>query len=278
MNHQSKRGIKRRFKGFDSLHLRIIAVGLLACGMLSSSVVVPSMGSLSNASVGGLTVALVLEAISWCSLPVLAWLLVAWLMAVDTPSDNAATTTLFRAPKMRGFLALAITSVVAEIPYDFANSGKLWDFDSQNPAFALLIAMVVLISLDLLHPEPGQLQRNLRAVKVRFVVLRILVVLAGIAWMMLLNVDLRLGIMRGGALFLLYCLVFRYLAHHENTMMLTATLAGLVGFMIPSLGLLAVHLRTTNDNDDTSQSWRYEGLMVAYVVMLIVFAMLRLLH
>lgn len=43
---------------------------------------------------------------------------------------------------------LAILAVASEVPYDWAMFGKAWDFTAQNPALALVVAVIMLFILD----------------------------------------------------------------------------------------------------------------------------------
>ncbi|MFT8640229.1 hypothetical protein [Bifidobacterium sp.] len=270
-DQESRRVKRRHFKGLDSLRLGILSLTLIACGMLSSSMIVPSLGNLMHAPVRSLTVALVLEALSWCATPIVAWMLVAWMRPFEGSDANRG--------RWHGLLTIAVAAVVGEVPYDVANSGKAWDFSSQNPAFAVLITMIVLLILDALSPARRRLsdaEDCKRSTGMRMALLRGIVVIAGFAWMWLVNVGVRLGIMQGGVLFLLYGLVFRYVSRHENTMMLSATLAGLVGFMIPSFGLLAVHFRRDEQGTLSSQNRQYMALVVVYILILAICSIVRM--
>ncbi|MFT8705532.1 hypothetical protein [Bifidobacterium aquikefiricola] len=274
MDHGSrsaKGATNRRFRGFGSLQLGSVALLLIASGLLSSSIMVPTLGNLEKSPVGALTLALVLEVMSWCALPMIAWMLVAWLRSVNGLAD--AQPAAARRAKLIGLILTTVVAVVSEVPYDLANSGKVWDFDSQNPACALPISLLVLVILEAIASPSNHTLSTAQTMMVRVVIVG-----AGLAWMWLLNVDVRLGIMQGGVLFLLYCLVFHFLARHENTMMLLATLVGLVGFMIPSLGLLAVHFRRNEQEAENSRNRLYIYLLAAYALILVVFVLARWVH
>lgn len=241
---------RRRFGGFSTWGLKVVAGCLLLAGTLSTAMVLPSLGpSLESAPVGGLTLALALEALSWCAVPIYAWL--AW--------TGMRKTTGFPAYVGR----VALLALVSEVPYDLATSGRPWDMGSQNPVIGVLCTLVVPRMLDYLQDTMGGWKGAAAQVAV---------IAAGLAWMWLLKVGVRLGLVQEGVLLLLYCLVFRYLDRNENTMMLAATLVGLVGLMIPSMGLLAVHYR--NDKLGSWPSWAKWVFYLLYPMHLLVFALI----
>lgn len=129
--------------GIDRNKLRlwglvIIALGVLSRGILQNRVLgVNSGGSEQLLEVlsmsGGMTaaaVALALQAVESCAVPVFALLL----------TDGFRRTGSVK----RYFLRVAGTAVLSEIPYNFAMSGRLLDMSSRNPMFGLVLSMAAL--------------------------------------------------------------------------------------------------------------------------------------
>jgi len=69
----------------------------------------------------------------------------------------------------------------------------------------------------------------------------LVVVVAGILWMVVFNLGLRLGLMPGGVVMLLFALIFRYLANRENTMNFLGCLVGALIGIFPAFGLAILH-------------------------------------
>jgi len=75
------------------------------------------------------TIALILQAIEGCAIPIFCMLLVEG--AIHTSDINK-------------YLArVAGLAVLTEIPFNFAMSGKLFDLSDRNPVFGMLLALVV---------------------------------------------------------------------------------------------------------------------------------------
>lgn len=206
-----------RTRGLSNLWLKVAGLVLVTISALNTAVVMKSLpADLTTADVSQLTAAVLLEAVSWTALPIYAWLL--YWGFVHT--RNVA----------RYALRLAVLAVVAEVPYDLATSGRAWDLSSQNPVFALLVALLVLWAVDRLR----QMRRG---------GLAFLVCLAGVAWLFLLNVGLRLGIFPAGVVLYLFCLVFYFLHARENTMMAVGGVLGAVALIFPAIGVAILHFR-----------------------------------
>jgi hypothetical protein len=203
--------------GLSDLWLRVAGLVLVTVSALSSAVVAKGLpADLTQADVSRLSAVVLLEAVSWIALPIYAWLLY---------SGFAHTRNVARYA-----LRLAVLAVVAEVPYDLATSGRAWDPSSQNPVFALLVALIVLWAVDSLR-------------KARRGGLAFLVCLAGVAWLVLFNVGFRLGIFPAGVVLLLFCLVFYFLHARENTMMAVGGVLGAVALILPAIGMAVLHFR-----------------------------------
>lgn len=117
--------------------LIFLALGMMSRGILQTRVLGVGAGSEQLLKVldlsGGMTaaaVALALEALESCAVPIFAVLLI----------DGFQKTHSFRNYLLR-LLALA---AVSEIPYNFAASGKIWDSMSRNPVFSLVLCLIAL--------------------------------------------------------------------------------------------------------------------------------------
>ncbi|GAA4163810.1 TraX family protein [Gryllotalpicola daejeonensis] len=209
----------------SAARLRVVGFVLVALGAVSSAIAVaqtPAAGSAVDMST--LTRVVLLEAVSWAAVPIFAWLL--WRG--------------FRRAQRRGRYALwlALLAVVTELPYDLATSGRAWDPSSQNPVFALLIGFIVMWALDHLLRGP---RRNAGVA--------VLVCIAGILWLVIFDVGVRLGIVPMGVVLLLFCLVFYFLHSRENTMMMVGGTLGALALIFPALGMLLLHFRRDESGD-----------------------------
>ena len=208
-----------RSGGLSVARLNAVAFALVMVSAFGSAVAAaPLDRSGGAADLPRLTAVVLLEAVSWVAIPVYAWLLSRAFRQTESIGRYAA--------------GLAILAVVAEVPYDLATSGRVWDPASQNPVFALLVALVVMWALD----------RLLRGTR-RHVLGAVLVCLAGVAWLVIFNVGLRLGVVPVGVLVLLFCLVFYFLGSRENTMMMLGGALGAVAFVVPAVGMVLLHFR-----------------------------------
>lgn len=134
---------KKKEPGINRSTLWLMGIVLLALGLLGRGIIqtrVLGVGSGSNEDLlaalnmsGGMTaggVALVLEALEVCAVPVFAVLTV----------DGFQKTGHFRNYMLR-VLGLAF---LCELPYNFAVSARVWDPTSKNPVFSLVLALIVL--------------------------------------------------------------------------------------------------------------------------------------
>lgn len=223
-----------RSRGLSATRLRVVGFVLVGLGAVSSAIAVaqgPHRGAVSTST---LTAVVLLEAVSWVAVPIFAWLL--WRGFRNT------------AHRGRYALRLALLAVLTEVPYDLATSGRVWDLGSQNPVFALLVGFVVMWALDYL----------LAGAK-RQVGLAVLVCVAGVLWLAIFNVGLRLGIAPMGVVLLLFCLVFYFLGSRENTMMMVGGALGALALILPAVGMMLLHFRSTEEpgGEPRADSRRY---------------------
>lgn len=127
------------------------------------------------------TIALIMQVMETCAVPIFAFLLV----------DGFVRTSNFKAYLIR----VAGVALISELPYNLVVSGKLFDFSSRNPVFALALGLVMLFLLGL---YPGKSLKN--------VLIKIAVAAAALIWAQMLSIDnggcilfiiLALGIVRG---------------------------------------------------------------------------------
>ena len=201
-------------------YLTLIGVGV-AASCLGRVVTAGSNGQYQDQGFGRLSVALLLEALSWAVYPIVMWLLVAWLRRNPTPSRRGQT-----------FGILALLALVSEVPYDFVTAGAWASGDSQNPVWALVVTLVV-HEATIRFGEHGQRGRVLIAA----------VVVSAVLWLVIFNVGMRLGIAPFGLVMLSFYGIFVLLWSRENTMMLSAGALGAVTFLTPALGVAIMHYR-----------------------------------
>ena len=219
---------------------------LVALGAVSSAIAVAqARDDHGAASMSTLTVVVLLEAVSWAAVPIFAWLL----------RQGFLTT----ASKGRYALRLALLAVLTEVPYDLATSGRVWDPASQNPVFALVVGFIVMWALDHLLTGPR-----------RHVAVAVLVCVAGVLWLAIFNVGLRLGVVPMGVVLLLFCLVFYFLDSRENTMMIVGGALGALALIFPAVGMLLLHFRSGERRTGSPHSLLYGlypiGLLVVGLV------------
>jgi len=110
------------------------------------------------------TLALILQALETCAVPVFCFLLV----------EGVVHTSNF---KQYGIRVLGL-AVISEIPYNLAYSAKLLDFSSRNPVFGLVLSMVVIYFYQ---QYSGMIFKN--------VLIKILVTVMAIIWANMLKID-----------------------------------------------------------------------------------------
>lgn len=84
----------------------------------------------SGATMSLVTTSLILQALESCAVPIFALLTV----------ESFAKATDWK----RQIGSVTLVALVSEIPYNLAMSGKVLDFSTRNPAFGLVIALVML--------------------------------------------------------------------------------------------------------------------------------------
>lgn len=234
-----------QLRGLSAVAIARIAAVLWSLSMVSV-LLVPRTGDLSAYGTWRLSIAVVLELASWAAIPLFAWLLVLVLRRGANPWLVAGVVTL---------VALA-----AEVPYDLLYGGSWWSMRQQNPAWAFLFAVVIVVVLRYMKPKP-------RAMRVAVVGV---VFLAAVLWCLLLNVGSTLGLFATSIIVLVMVLIIASLWEHENTMMLAAGGFGAAAMLMPALGVVVLHFRKPLSD----ASWRLPSPMwlAAYPVLLLVMA------
>lgn len=141
----------------------LIQQKLLGLGSLDAAGLLSLMDS-SDSAMALVTVALILQAVECCAVPIFAFLL-----AEGAGHSQSLGRYLFRV------LAVA---VAAEIPYDLVTTGSALSLSAQNPAFGLVLALVVLYFCQS-HCGPGLKNRAVQ----------IAVTLAAMVWAPMLRVT-----------------------------------------------------------------------------------------
>ena len=185
--------------------------------------------------------ALVLQALETCAIPIFCFLLVE---GFRTEED------------LKGyFIKLLTLALVSELPYNLAMGGKLLDFGTRNPVFALVLSLVMLHFFRV-YGEKGA--KNLLT--------RLVVIAAALVWSMMLNIDHGIAI--------LVMVGMLWLARNKPNM---RTLYGCIGsgiccafsvfYMVSPMGMMVLHFYN-GEPGVKSKFLRYW----AYPVLLAVFA------
>ncbi|MDR1710378.1 MAG: conjugal transfer protein TraX [Propionibacteriaceae bacterium] len=236
-------------RGLSDFRLKVIGLTLIILSMGGSVVAQTGMpADLKGVDLGRLTIAVLIEIVSWTAFPIFAWLL--W-------SGYRNTRSIWKYG-----LRLLAAAVISEVPYDLATTGMWWDPSTQNPIFALVICLAVLASI-----------KWLRATGVGYVVCCIVICLAGALWMALMQAGVRLGVLPGGLLLLAFTVIFRFLSNRENWMMLAGAVVGSFALVLPAFGMIFLHFR----NGELGMSRRTQQLCYAvYPAALLVLGLVRL--
>lgn len=109
------------------------------------------------------TLALVLQAVQTCAVPIFCFLLVEGFQHTKDP--------------VKYLLRVLGVAVVSEIPYNLAMSGSLWDASTRNPAFGLVLSLVIMLIFKRFEGKGfGKLM------------IKFIVIVAGIVWTVMLGI------------------------------------------------------------------------------------------
>lgn len=169
-NRQQHEGISRSalrlwgllFAAMGIVSRAIIQNGMLDLGNMTGTQLLEAMGTGRTMTL--VTLALVLQAVEACAIPIFAFLLVEGVQHTANLDKYLVRV-----------VGLAFAS---ELPYNLAVSGALWDTASRNPVFGLAFAMAMLYLYKLYGSKTagGKL-------------LRVVITLAAILWPMMLRVQ-----------------------------------------------------------------------------------------
>lgn len=167
----------RKRNGIHSGALRTWGMLFVAAGVISRSVLQRSMlgmGAISgpqlleimstDSAMSIATVALVLQVLEACAVPIFACLLV----------EGFKNTSDFKNYLLR-VVGLALLS---ELPYNLAISGKLLDFSTRNPVFGIALGLIVLAFYK--HYEGKSVQN---------IAIKTVVTLAAVLWVGMLDIE-----------------------------------------------------------------------------------------
>ncbi len=137
--------------------------GILQVNLLDSDELLAILNG-SNRSMILATVAIVLQAVETCAVPIFAFLLVEGMQHT--------------ASAQRYFLRVLAVALISELPYNLCMTGKWVDMQTRNPVFGLLICLMALYFFRRYEQKtPGQY------------LIRIFVVLAAVLWVGFLGVE-----------------------------------------------------------------------------------------
>lgn len=236
-----------QLRGLSAAAIVRIAAVLWSLSMVSV-LLVPRTQDPFSYGTWRLSIAVVLDLASWAAIPLFAWLLILVLRRGANPWLVAGVITL---------VALA-----AEVPYDVIYSSSLVSLRQQNPVWAFLFAVVIVVVLRYMQPKP-------RAMRV---LVTGAVFLAAVLWCWLFNVGSTMGLFANSIIVLVMVLILASLWEHENTMMLAAGGFGAAAMLMPALGVVVLHFRKALSDAE----WRLPSpkWLAVYPVLLAVTALI----
>lgn len=141
----------------------VIQSGMLGIGSINAQQILEVI-SASSQSMQLATISLVLQAIETCAVPIFALLL----------AEGMQHTKDFK----EYFLRIFKLALVTEIPYNLAMSGKLFDLQTRNPVFSLVLCMLM-ISLFRRYPAGKKGSR----------LMKVVIAAAAIVWCEMLGIE-----------------------------------------------------------------------------------------
>lgn len=170
-NHYTKTGIT--VNALRTWALLFLAAGVLGRGVLQNHILgFTGMGTLqmlevmqsSETAMNYATMSLAFQALETCAAPLFVYLLV----------EGVVHTADFQ----KYFLRVLTAAIVTEIPYNLTMGKGVLDFGSRNPVFGLVLAMILIFFYQR-YRERGMKNAGVK----------ILVTLAGFAWVKMLNIE-----------------------------------------------------------------------------------------
>ena len=135
---------------------------ILGMGSVSNQQLLEAMMA-DNSIMMAATLALVLQAVETCAVPIFCFLLVEGFQHTKDP--------------VKYLLRVLGVAVISELPYNLAMSGSLWDASTRNPAFGLVLGLVMLLIFKRFDGKGfGKLM------------MKVIVATAGVIWAVMLGI------------------------------------------------------------------------------------------
>ena len=220
--------LTQKTSGLSANALRTWGILMLAAGIISRSILQNQLLGMEGGTTGLLelisadpnamtiaSVALVLQALESCAIPIFAFLLLEGLQHT--------------ADFLKYLLRIAGTALLSELPYNLAIGGKVFDLSSRNPVFGLVLCMILV-----------WFYRRYAEKSLAHVLVRILVTFMGLLWISMLSID------HGVSTLLVFCglWIFRRKPLFRNLAGTSAAiLSSLVSpfYLASPLSFLAIH-------------------------------------
>lgn len=217
---------------------------LLGIGQVSGQQLLELMQSSDTAMIYA-TVALILQAIETCAVPIFAVLLL----------EGFLHTGSFKHYIRR----VVIVALLSEIPYNLAVSGKVLDTATRNPALGLVVALILLYLYKYLSEKTMQNR-----------IIKVLVAIAALLWVSMLKIDFGVGMV------LVTCILwaFRKNPLYRNIAGATASIVCTMAspfFLASPMGFLVVHFY----NGEKGSDFRVANYL-AYPVLLLVIGLIAM--
>lgn len=151
------------FAGLGIVGRAIVQNQLLGMGSVTGQQLLEAMMA-SETTMMFATLALVLQAVETCAVPIFAFLLV----------EGVQHTKDFG----KYFLRVLSVALISELPYNLAMGGSFWDPSSRNPVFGLVLSLVMLY-----------LYKRYEGKGFGKVLLRIAITLAAVMWPAMLKIQ-----------------------------------------------------------------------------------------
>ena len=158
---------------------RTVVAWVLVCTVLSiiAAAVAPDPDGVDTQSFEILLyTSTALEVLSWMAVPVAAWFIATRVRslrhACESATSSESPSRSFHIMLGQYIVALVIFAMLCEAPYDYACTGQWWNLNSQNPVWALVIALVTYAGWDALSVYSSRSRKSTRA----------MIVIAAIIW------------------------------------------------------------------------------------------------
>lgn len=247
----SSTGKRVNVKGMSRLRLKFFAIVMVAVGIICTALVQRHLpANVFSAPTSELTLLIVGQAVSWTAVPIYAWLLVTGFEHTRNP--------------LQYIIRLVVLAAICEVPYDIVYTGHTFDWSSQNPVWALVVCLIVLVILRAADEAPdAQQHRGTLWTK------RIAAVVSGELWIAIFQMGTAVGIVPVGTMLLGFTVIFYACRNKENMMMTISGIWGAVMFITPAMGLLPIHFRNDRPGYDVTSKWAQLLFYALYPALLI---------